>query len=274
MTYKLSSAGWLAEVCGLKVVHVPLPDSFLRGHLESFTAHHGIETHVQGGTGRDITQTQIARGFPIACWNVDDLGTIRQYMSFHFVAWHGDSVSRYAWGVEHTGDGVHALTQKQLDASAALYAGLIELTRDAFGSEIPLVKIPRVSLSNYRDVRGIWDHTDVDNGELNENGHVDHLVGRSWPEQLKKIASLMQRHPPVAPKFHGKLLHLGVELPDVLVWKRRMAAKGLFPLRHANDGPHYGNVIEQATRDFQRRRGIHVDGIVGPQTWGEGWSPR
>jgi peptidoglycan hydrolase-like protein with peptidoglycan-binding domain len=269
--YKLSEPGWFSEVNGLSVLHHELPENILE-HAGRFNAHHGIEFHVQAGTGRDIFQTEVERGFPIATWNVDDLGQVRQYLDFRLAAWHGDSVSQYAFGIEHTGTGLVALKPKQLDASAALCAAIIEMTGAVFGETIPLLKVPRVSVENFKTVHGFWDHDDVDNGPLNENGHTDHLIGRTWAAQLTKIGDFLKRRPVVAPVFHGTLLRLGVDAPDVIVWKKRMAVKGLFALDTENDGPNYGTVIERSTEAFQTRKGLAVDGIVGPQTWEAAWS--
>lgn len=268
--YKLKAPGWFDEVNGIQVVHHALPDDFM-AHAGDFFAHHGIEFHVQAGFGQDIFNTQIARGFPIATWNVDDLGVVRQYNDARLADWHGDSVSHYAFGIEHTGDGVSALKPKQLDASAALCAAIIEWTEDAFGETIPLVKVPRISVSNYQTAKGFWDHTDVDDGPLNENHHVDRLLGCSWDEQLAKVGVFLDKHPRPAPQFHGVLLTAGLDAADVIVWKRRMSVKGLFKRGDANDGPHFGSAIERATREFQKRRALPVDGIVGPKTWAAAW---
>lgn len=91
----------------------------------------------------------------------------------------------------------------QLDASAALCAAIIEVTEDLAGETIPLVRVPRISLSKYRTAQGFWDHDDVDNGELNENSHTDRLEGRSWPEQLDKIGSSSGRFPGRRPRSTG-----------------------------------------------------------------------
>jgi hypothetical protein len=197
------------------------------------------------------------------------VGGIHQYNDFHYADWHGDSVSEYAFGVEHTGDGESALTVKQLDASAALFAAIVEMTKDIFGETIPLVKVPRVSVANYRIVKGFWDHTDVDNGPLNENGHVDHLIGRSWADQIAKIKGFLAA---AGPAFPGTLLRLGVDDPAVIVWKRRMAVKGFFNLRDSNNGPHFGSGIEAGTKHFQEKVKLPQDGVVGPKTWNAAWA--
>src|SRR5262245_61521116 len=129
MTYKLSSPGWLSQVFGIKVVKVALSNTMV-SHAGEFFAHHLIEHHRQQGDGGDILGTQNARGYPICNWNIANDGTIRQYLTFYRAAWHGDSVSHYAWGVEHAGFTGKPETEAQLRSSEALSAALIELTED------------------------------------------------------------------------------------------------------------------------------------------------
>ncbi|HXJ65598.1 MAG TPA: N-acetylmuramoyl-L-alanine amidase, partial [Actinomycetota bacterium] len=265
--YELSEPGRFSVVNGVKVQHHELPDSLMT-HAGEFYGYHGIEWHRQDGPNADITGTQIARGYPIATWSVDEDGGVHQYNDFRVAVWHGDSVSHYAYGIEHQGFAGTPCTDQQLDSSAALCAAIIEMTENLRGETIPLTKVPRVSVGNYTGLRGFWDHDNVDNGPLNENGHTDKLEGRSWPDQLAKIGEFLDQQPqPALPKFGGVLLKLGVDDATVVTWKRRMAAAGLFSLRDANDGPHYGPMIERATKTFQTQSGVDVDGVVGPDTW-------
>src|SRR3954447_7139496 len=241
--YELLKAGWFKKVNGVAVVVNELPDELME-HAGHFSAHHGIEWHRQDGPNADISGTQIARGFPIATWSVDEQGVVHQYNDFRTCVWHGDSVSQYAFGIEHQGFAGTPCNAVQLDASAALCAAIVEVSAALYGETIPLEKAPRVSLGNYQTVRGFWDHDDVDNGPLNEKGHVDKLEGRSWADQLAKIGSFLQQEQNPAPPFPGTLLKLGVEDASVITWKRRLATKNMFTLRDANDGPHYGAMIE------------------------------
>jgi peptidoglycan hydrolase-like protein with peptidoglycan-binding domain len=241
-------------------------------HAGTFQAHHGIEMHRQEGDGNDISGTELARGYPIATFSIGDDGTINQYNHmFDFADWHGDSVSEYAFGIEHAGFTGTPFTPAQLKSSHALVAALIEITEDRFGEVIPLQWIPRISLANYRTAKGIWNHRAVDPGPLNENGHTDLMEGESTSAFLSAVKALLKPGS-VAPTFHGTLLQLGVEAPDVIVWKRRMAALGLFTLHDANDGPVFGRTIEAATIQFQTKRKLSVDGVVGAKTWASAWA--
>lgn len=270
MIYTLSEPGWFASVNGIPVGHVPLPASLME-HAGTFDAHHGIEIHRQQGPSGDLSGTEIARGYPIATWNVATDGTIRQYNDARIADWHGDSVSRYAFGIENAGFTGTPMTDAQLRSLEVLCAGIVAWNEDVNGETIPLVKVPRISLSNYTTARGFWDHDDVDNGPLNENGHTDKLEGEAWTTFLTNVGKILAPARP-APTFHGTLLALGVDAPDVLVWKHRMSVKRLFELGDANDGPHYGKVIEAATKEFQTKRKLTADGIVGPVTWAAAWT--
>ncbi len=60
-------------------------------------------------------------------------------------------------------------------------------------------------------------------------------------------------------------LYWGSRNEDVRIVQRRLSQWGFY------DGPIsgiYGNQTYNAVRDFQRRNGLRVDGIVGPETWG------
>lgn len=268
--YKLTEPGWFDEVNGVNVVHHPLPDNFME-HAGTFQAHHGIEMHRQQGDSTDLSGTELARGYPIATFNIGNDGTINQYNHmFNYADWHGDSVSEYAYGIEHAGTTGRPFTPAQLKSSHALVAALIEITDDRFGEVIPVTWVPRVSVANYRTVKGIWNHKAVDSGPLNENNHQDLMEGQTTTAFCTSVKALLGAQS-AGPTFHGTLLKLGTDAPDVIVWKRRMGALGLFVIHGTNDGPYYGGVIESATKAFQKKRKLKQDGIVGPKTWEAAW---
>lgn len=268
MAYELSEPGWFSRVNGVKVVHHRLSDS-LMSHAGQFVAHHGIEWHRQQGDGNDISGTQVSRGYPICTFNIGNDGTVNQYNHmFEYAPWHGDSVSQYAYGIEHAGFTGKPCTTAQLRSSHALCAALVEVTQDRFGETIPFTWVTEVNVSNYQSVRGFWNHRAVERGPLNENGHSDLLEGESTSAFLRACKELLV---PAGPPFPGVVLKLGVDDASVVTWKRRMAVKDLFRLLGANDGPRYGVNIEAATKEFQRRRKLTQDGIVGPKTWEAAW---
>jgi Domain of unknown function (DUF1906)/Putative peptidoglycan binding domain len=75
---------------------------------------------------------------------------------------------------------------------------------------------------------------------------------------------------PSFPPFPGRLLMLENPLMvgnDVRMWQQQMANRGW----HLTVDSYYGPVTETVCRQFQAEKGLHVDGIVGPQTWDAAW---
>jgi hypothetical protein len=60
-------------------------------------------------------------------------------------------------------------------------------------------------------------------------------------------------------------LRRGSKGPDVVHLQQRLTAKGFSPGAHDGD---FGPATDRAVRSFQAARGLVVDGIVGPKTWG------
>ena len=65
-------------------------------------------------------------------------------------------------------------------------------------------------------------------------------------------------------KADKRLLYVGSRNNDVIILQRKLRAWGYYD--GIIDGI-YGSDTWNAVRDFQRRNGLRVDGIVGPQTW-------
>lgn len=272
MTYKLREPGIFSEVNGIKVNYLPLPIPFLDDHAGTFIAYHGIELHRQQGSGSDLRALMIEeRKYPICTWNIDLDAGINQYCHcLRYATWHGDSVSKVALGIEVAGFTGTPETAKQLKAEQALCAAIIELVEDKTDQIIPTTSITHIGLDNYLSAKGQWPHKAVVPGSsLNENGHVDFMEGMSMAAFLRGVKALLPGAKP-APPFPG-LLMMGVDSGGVLRWKQRMASKGLFRIGAENDGPHFGRGIEQATRVFQERKHLDVDGKVGPITWAAAW---
>jgi len=187
-----ASAGWFSDVNGHAVVHVPLSAAML-SHATSWAdkGPHGIVWHYQAGCGGDLTSVQNARGFPIIAFNIDQSGVIRQYMDARIAPWHAFDVSKYALGVEHAIlPGTCDVNATMLASSSALFAALIEWTKDTYGIDIPVKKIGPITPANYRTLSGIFGHLDIEPGSsLNPNRHGDTLLGMTWPEFLAAVES-------------------------------------------------------------------------------------
>jgi murein L,D-transpeptidase YcbB/YkuD len=87
------------------------------------------------------------------------------------------------------------------------------------------------------------------------------------------LANWQARRPagPSAPPWPGRLLTLTsprMRGDDVRRWQQRMRDRGW---RIDVDGI-YGPQSAGIARQFQREKGLQVDGIVGPRTWAAAWT--
>ncbi len=63
------------------------------------------------------------------------------------------------------------------------------------------------------------------------------------------------------------LLKTGMKGPDVLKLQKKLESAGMLLKRYGADGV-YGKETKQTVMNYQRKRGLTVDGITGPETWG------
>jgi hypothetical protein len=63
----------------------------------------------------------------------------------------------------------------------------------------------------------------------------------------------------------------GSDATNVATWQRQMIARGWNLGPTGADGD-YGPTSESVCRQFQAEKGLGVDGLVGPSTWGASWS--
>jgi lysozyme len=96
------------------------------------------------------------------------------------------------------------------------------------------------------------------------------------PADLRTLAGLTAAPDPTTapPPFAGRNLQLTdppMSGADVRTWQQQLLALGWAVVGTAdgNFGPH----TDAATRGFQSSRGLRVDGVVGPVTWGAAWRP-
>ncbi len=90
-------------------------------------------------------------------------------------------------------------------------------------------------------------------------------------KRVRRLLGTSTGHGAKAPKFPGRLLKLTtppMKGEDIERWQRRMAKRGW---RIPTSG-----IYDKATRDvckqFQKEKGLHVDGIVGRDTWRAAWT--
>jgi hypothetical protein len=174
--------GWLTEVNGHKVVK---KDYGLRyGGAWGNGRPDGVLFHYTAGCGSDIGGTLKSRGISVH-FNISREGTIYQYVPLGNVAYHAYDASYHYWGVEHTAfKGSCDLTDTQLEASAALFAGLIEYAKEKKGLTIPLRHEPGPAFT-----KGFKDHKDGTKTTWNPNVHVDGLYRWSWDKYIREIKS-------------------------------------------------------------------------------------
>ena len=114
-------------------------------------------------------------------------------------------------------------------------------------------------------------------------GHVDCGNGFPMDEVLQMAGGAAPLLPPPgpapappatpsssAPPWPGRYLAWPpiMQGSDVHTWQVQMAARG-WPL--TADG-QYGPQSEEVCAEFQREKGLTVDGIVGPDTWAAAWT--
>ncbi|HEX9123848.1 MAG TPA: N-acetylmuramoyl-L-alanine amidase [Actinomycetota bacterium] len=182
MGYDLEGA-WLRTVNGRNVARRPVShfgDPWPRGHPIGYLFHY------TAGCGSDLSGVLDERGISVH-FSVDRAGRIYQYVPVTNVAWHALEASLVYWGVEHSAlPGTCDLTNEQLMASARLTAGLVELTSQRWGFDIPLRKTEGPDL-----VPGFKDHADGTLSTWNDNGHTDHLYRWSWPRYLSQVQEIL-----------------------------------------------------------------------------------
>jgi cell wall-associated NlpC family hydrolase len=93
---------------------------------------------------------------------------------------------------------------------------------------------------------------------------------RRWTAAAR-VPGLVYTTPPDPqwPKWPGRYLTQPPQMrgKDVAVWKRQMRKRG-WALR---ENAIYGPGSEQVCREFQREKGLLVDGVVGPDSWKAAW---
>jgi hypothetical protein len=175
--------GWLRSVNGVDVIRRPVshfggpwPQGHPIGYLFHYTA----------GCGSDLSGVLDDRGISVH-FSIDLDGKVYEYVPVTNVAFHAFEASFVYWGVEHTARrGTCDLTDEQLQVSARLTAGLVELTSRRLAFDIPLRKTQGPEL-----VPGFKDHSDGTTSTWNDNGHTDALYRWTWDRYLSQVRDVM-----------------------------------------------------------------------------------
>ncbi len=184
--------GWVLEVAGRQVTRVPV-----RTHGGRWPRGHpiGVVFHYTAGCSGSIGPVLEARGVS-AHFCVGREGAIEQYVPLTRVAWHADRANGLYLGIEHTAlPGSCDLTDRQLEASAALVGGLVSYVERRWGFSVPLRKVPGPDL-----VAGFHDHADGDGSTWNLARHTDRLYGWTWARYLREVS----RHVPREYAWRGR----------------------------------------------------------------------
>lgn len=107
---------------------------------------------------------------------------------------------------------------------------------------------------------GHYSHSQVPENNHSDPGAID----------IKRLFGVGGSTEPDHPEWPGRYLTQPPIMrgSDVRTWQKRMRARGW---RIKVDGA-YGPRSEQVCRAFQAEKGLVVDGIVGPVTWGAAWT--
>lgn len=141
----------------------------------------------------------------------------------------------------------------------------------AFG--IPIVKLSASQAQG--NGRGICQHADLG---ARGGGHwdcgpgfpIDQVI--SWAKGGGTAPAPPPPAPPKVPQLHVDYFSRShnSRVADVKVWQAKMAARGWKGIG-AVDGI-FGPKADSVCRQFQREKGLKVDGMVGPQTWNKTWT--
>lgn len=110
-----------------------------------------------------------------------------------------------------------------------------------------------------------WSHISWWRSRANERAYLWVPAPSPSPQPVKRPAK-------VPPKYAGKLLRLNPSRysAQVRIWQAQMRARGwtLSP-----DG-YFGSATLKVVKQFQREKGLAVDGVIGPRTWAAAWTAK
>ena len=160
--------------------------------------------------------------------------------------------------------------ERMLDACAAWVA------EEAARYGVPLTKLDGAAVA--AGAAGICGHGDISAAGV-PGGHTDPGGQFPWDVLLAKVGGApptSQPPPPsgsaVAPPLHvdyfGPAFGHNHLHADVQTWQARMLDRGW----SITVDQVYGSQSEDVCRSFQAEKGLGVDGLVGPDTWGASWS--
>lgn len=242
----------------------PVPNFSGTTSIRSVCLHH------QAGNG-DPAGVYIARGVSAHFW-IPKVGEPVQHVDTANRAWHGgtDALNTYAIGVETEGcatePNAEPLTENQLN----LFAELMKWANATHGVPLQLSEAADAPGLNYHRCRGGYATGCPCDVRLNARAEILRRAGSSAPTPAPPAPA----PPPgggAAPPFPGRVLtnqNPMMQGADVRTWQQQMRNRGWSIDVDGFYGPGSANVCTQ----FQREKGLSVDGQVGPQTWAASWN--
>jgi hypothetical protein len=137
---------------------------------------------------------------------------------------------------------------------------------------IPIVRLSPAQAQG--SGRGVCQHVDLGSWG---GGHVDCGAGFPMDRVLQMAGGKPGTTPPpsgappstgAAPPYPGTLLRDFTQGHGTATWQQQMKHRGWSISVDDMYGPQSANVCTQ----FQREKGLQVDGVVGPETWNATWT--
>ena len=203
-----------------------------------------------------------------AHYNIDQDSTV-QSVEDHDVAYGAPGVNHNGLHIEHAGYARQSREEWLDDASRRILQRSAELTRrKAQQYGIPLVHVGPQEIK--AGMGGFIGHVDATNAFNTPGGHWDPGPNFPWDVYMDMVGGSASPYVPPPPQVSEpgvRLLQLRQPFmtgQDVADWQKVVGPFAGMPGLKA-DG-WFGPMTDQATREFQRRQNLTVDGIVGPVT--------
>jgi peptidoglycan hydrolase-like protein with peptidoglycan-binding domain len=97
---------------------------------------------------------------------------------------------------------------------------------------------------------------------------MDYVLDKAGGSASKPPAGSGGSAPPLSVDYFGPAYGHNYTCGDVRTWQQQMQARGWTVGVDGKYGPQSEGVCEQ----FQAEKGLKVDGLVGPATWGAAWT--
>jgi hypothetical protein len=172
---------------------------------------------------------------------------------------HAAGANDWAFGIEISGMQDDALTPWQVDRVAAI----LRWADSEWGIAPRKYDGSRGRITHHE---GVIDHRHV--AAPKGMAHADGVDDGDWAAICEALGNPAPAPAPVpAPSNDNPLLRIGSTGPDVARLQEALYLAGEDPGAAGADGI-FGPDTRAAVIRFQQDRGLLVDGIVGPQTWG------